>query len=143
MGADDLFMQLWQGKDGWKMVITNLATNEVYELSEYHTDMMKGQDGYYQLLLAASYCPQIQDIWNYRCGAYLRNVCYTDVKVARYNSNETYDKSMLEDFYIDSNMGYGFTQVAECASMVYGYNQEGKKMLSFSTYYDGGGHYKK
>lgn len=140
-GVDNLFMQLWQGKDGWRLVVTNLTTNEKYELSEYHTDMMIGQEPYYQLLLAASYCPADMYIWNSRCEAALRNVCFTDVKVARYNSNETYEASMLEDFYPDSNMGYGFSQAADCASMIYGINQDGKKMISYSCYYDGGRHF--
>lgn len=141
-GADDIFMQFWQGKDGWKMIFTNLTTGQKYELSEYHTDMMKDQHPYYQFLVAASYCPAIQDVWNYNCGAALRNVCYTDIKVARYNSDEVYDNSVLQDFYPDSNMGYGFTQGAGCASMIYGINQDGKKMISFSTYYDGGSHFR-
>lgn len=140
-GADDLFMQLWQGKDGWKLVVTNLSNNQKYELSEYHTDMMKGQDGYFQFLVAASYCPAVMDVWNSRCGAALRNVCYTDIKVARYNSNEVYNDAMLQDFYPEVNMGYGFSQAADCSSMIYGINHEGKKMISYSCYYDGKGHF--
>jgi hypothetical protein len=63
---------------------------------------------------------------------------------------------MFEEFYPGTdNMIYGFTQGADCASMVMGtYEADGTnsyqtgenykagdKYVSFSSYYDGGGHY--
>lgn len=108
-GQDDLFMQLWMTVDGWVLRVTNLTNNKVYQLVEYHKDMMAGQEGYFQLLLATSYCPAVANIWNNRCGAFLRNVSYTNVKIARYNSNNTYTVDMLEDFEMNKNMSYGFS----------------------------------
>ena len=140
-GKDNLFMQLWMSTDGWTLKVTNLTNNKVYTVVDQHKDMMKGQEGYFQLLLAASYCPAVQNIWNNRCGAALRNVCYTNVKVARYNESNTSTRDMLEDFDPLVNMSYGFSQAADGASMIYGINQHGEKMISFSCYYDGGSHF--
>ena len=170
-GGDDLFFQCWQGIDGWILKITNLTTGKIYTINEYHKDMFADSTQYFRFLLAASYVPaldtpnpeypqlQTSTVWNPRCGASLRNVVFDGVKIARYNSDETYDdETMYEDFYPASdNMLYGFAQGADCSSMVMGtYEADGTndykvgenykagdKFVSFSCYYDGGGHYAK
>ena len=153
-GADDLFFQCWQTVNGWILKITNLRTNEVFTLNEYHEGMFSGKQQYFRFLLAASYCPVVQNVWNARCGASLRNVLFDNIYIARYNPSDTYDKSTFEEFYPGSEtMIYGFSQGTDCSSMVYGtYETDGTyasgnsykagdKFVSYSCYYDGGGHY--
>ena len=167
-GGDDLFFQCWQGVNGWILKITNLTTGKVHTLNENHPNMFANSTQYFRFLLAASYVPALDTdipgypllktsaIWNPRCGASLRNIVFDGVNIARYNSDEEYDESMFEEFYPGtSNMIYGFTQGADCSSMVMGtYETDGNnsymtgenykagdKFVSFSSYYDGGGHY--
>ena len=151
-GADDLYFQVWQGVDGWVLRITNLTTNQVFTHNEIHEGMFENSTQYFRFLLAASYCPVVGNIWNARSGAYLRNVVFDGVKIARWNEAETYTEDMYEDFYPDSNMMYGYSQAADCSSMIYSTHnadgtyksghayKAGEKYLSFSCYYDGGGH---
>lgn len=153
-GADDLFFQCWQTIDGWKLDITNLRTNKVYTINEKHGEMLAESTPYLRFLLAASYVPEVGDIWNARNQATLRNVIFDHVYIARFNPSNVYDSSSFEEFYPDSdNMIYGFSQGGDCASMIYdthdsngqylsgnSYNA-GEKFISFSVYYDGGGHY--
>lgn len=153
-GGDDLFFQCWQTVDGWKLNITNLSNNKVFTIDEYHQSMFKNSTQYFRFLLAASYCPVELNVWNARSGASLRNVVYDGIKVARYEADNEYDPSSYEDFYPGSeNMLYGFSQGADCASMIYEAHETdgtyksgnaytaGEKFLSFSCYYDGGSHY--
>lgn len=151
-GADDLFFQCWQMTDGWILKITNLRTNEVYTINEIHEGMFAEKQQYMRFLLAASYCPTVMNVWNPRSGGYLRNVVFDGVQIARYNEAEEYTSDLLMPFYPDSNMSYGFSQAADCSSMVYStYEADGTyrsglsykagtKYLSFSCYYDGGSH---
>lgn len=151
-GADDLFFQCWQMVDGWILKITNLKTGVVYTINELHEGMFEDKVQYFRFLLAASYCPVVANIWNPRCGAYLRNVVFDSVKIARYNETDEYTADMLMDFYPDQNMIYGFSQAADCSSMIYStYEADGtyksgaeykagQKYLSYSCYYDGGSH---
>ena len=140
-GADDLFFQCWQGVDGWIFKITNLTTNKVYTIEEIHEGMFTESIGYFRFLVAASYCPVVSDVWNARCGAYLRNVIFEDLKMARWNEAETYTEDMYEDFFVGENMSYGYSQGAECSSVEYGVRENGTKYISMSCYYDGLGHY--
>lgn len=142
-GADDLFFQCWQGVDGWEFKITNLSNNRVFTINEKHEGMFTESTGYFRFLVAASYCPVVDNVWNARCGAYLRNVIFEDLKVARWNEEEVYTEAMYEDLFLDSNMIYGFSQGAECASMISGVKEDGTKWISMSCYYDGLGHYGK
>lgn len=153
-GADDLRFQCWQTLDGFKMDITNLRTGKVHTIEEKHTGMFEDKAQYMRFLLAASYVPEVGDIWNARNNASLRNVIFDDVYVARYNPTNVYAEEDLEEFYPGSpSMNYGFSQGGDCASMIFGtyatdgtylsgeaYNA-GDKFISFSVYYDGGGHY--
>lgn len=166
--GDDLFFQCWQGVNGWVLKITNLTTGKIHTINEYHQDMFADSTQYFRFLLAASYVPALDTvpdeysllktstIWNPRCGASLRNVVFDGIYMARYNFDENYDKSMYEEFYPGSeNMLYGFAQGADCASMIMGTYEEdgtnsyatgenykaGDRFVSFSCYYDGGGHY--
>ena len=125
------------------MKITNLRTNQVFTIDERHAGMFAGNEQYLRFLLAASYCPVVDKVWNARCGAYLRNVVFDHVQIARYNESDVYTAESLMDFYPGINMSYGFSQAADGASMIYGKNQRGEKMISFSCYYDGGSHYDK
>ena len=155
-GADDLFFQCWQGVDGWLFRITNLRTNQVFEIDERHEGMFAGSEQYLRFLLAASYCPVVPDVWNARCGAFLRNVVFDGNKIARYVASEfAYEKDFsnsLLDFYPGENMIYGYSQASDCASMIYATREadgtyksgnayhEGDKYISYSCYYDGGSH---
>lgn len=155
-GADDLFFQCWQGVDGWILKITNLRTNQVFTIDERHEGMFAGSEQYFRFLLAASYCPVVDDVWNARCGAFLRNVVFDGNKVSRYVASEfEYEKDFsqsLLDFYPGENMIYGYSQASDCASAIYGVRTEngtyasgntynaGDKYISFSSYYDGGSH---
>lgn len=152
--GDDLFFQCWQTIDGWVLKITNLANNKVFTINEYHKNMFGNSTQYFRFLLAASYCPVVENVWNSRCGASLRNVVFDGIKIARYEEDNEYDGSTFEDFYPGTdNMFYGFSQGADCASMIYDTHKEdgtygsgnayttGQKFLSFSCYYDGGSHY--
>lgn len=153
-GADDLFFQCWQTIDGWILKITNLKTNKVFTINETHKDMFKDCTQYFRFLLAASYCPVTLNVWNARSNASLRNVVFDNINIARYNETNEYDSSSFEEFYPGTdNMIYGFSQGADCASMIYGTHESdgtynsgntytmGQKFLSFSCYYDGGSHY--
>lgn len=162
-GADDLFFQVWQHKDGWTLKITNLRTNQAHTLEEHHTDMFAGKQQYFRYLLAASYCPADDPtVWDGRCGAYLRNVVFDGIKIARYDESRDginylteanpYTSDLFEDFNPTSNMNYGFSQGADCASAKYGTYTEGGTYksgntyeagdyyMSYSCYYDGGTH---
>lgn len=151
-GADDLFFQCWQTVNGWILKITNLNTGIVYTINELHEGMFEEKQQYFRFLLAASYCPVVSNIWNPRCGAYLRNVVFDNVKIARYNETDEYTADMLLDFYPGQNMIYGFSQASDCSSMVYStYEADGTyksgnsykagdKYISYSCYYDGGSH---
>lgn len=168
--GDDLYFQCWQGVNGWLLKITNLSTGKTYTINEYHQNMFIDSTQYFRFLLAASYVPALDDVpaaypllkgstvWNPRCGASLRNVVFDGVYVARYNIDETYDESMFEEFYPGTeNMIYGFSQGADCSSMLMGkYEADGTNnyvtgenykagdtYVSFSCYYDGGSHYDK
>ena len=155
-GADDLKFQCWITIDGFKMDITNLTTNKVYTINERHAGMFEDKAQYMRFLLAASYVPVVGDVWNARNQASLRNVVFDDVYIARYNPTNEYSSESFEEFYPGSdNMIYGFTQGGDCASMIYETYKEdgtylsgqaytkGEKFISFSVYYDGGGHYSK
>ena len=155
-GADDLKFQCWQTIDGWIMHITNLTTNKVYIIEEKHTNMFEESAQYMRFLLAASYVPVVGDIWNARNQASLRNVLFDNVYIARFNPTNEYSPETFEEFYPGSeNMNYGFSQGADCASMITDTYKEdgnyisgqsykkGERFISFSVYYDGGGHYSK
>lgn len=152
--GDDLFFQCWQTVDGWILKITNLANNKVFTINEYHQSMFKNSTQYFRFLLAASYCPVELNVWNARSGASLRNVVFDNINIARYEEDNEYDGTTFEEFYPGTdNMLYGFSQGAYGASMVYETHKTdgkygsgnaytaGQKFLSFSCYYDGGGHY--
>ena len=150
--GDDLFFQCWQTVDGWVLKITNLTTGRVHTINEYHKDMFAGSEQYFRFLLAASYCPVVGNVWNTRCEAYLRNVVFDGVRIARYNSTNEYTEDMMEDFYPGENMAYGYSQGTDCSSMIYAKHEEdgtyksgqtyskGDKYISYSCYYDGGSH---
>lgn len=139
--GDRLLFQCYQGIDGWTLHITNLATNKVYTIEEKHEGMFEGNTQYFRFLLAASYCPVTPNIWNARSGGYLRNVVFENPIIARWNEEEIYDESMYESLYPGSDtMIYGFSQAGDCASMEYNVDEQGNKLISFSCYYDGGGH---
>ena len=153
-GADDLKFQCWQTIDGWIMNITNLTTNKVYTINEKHTGMFEDSIQYFRFLLAASYVPVVGDIWNARNNASLRNVIFENIYVSRFNPTNTYTEDTFEEFYPGSpSMLYGFSQGGDCASMIFDSHKEngtylsglpynaGDKFVSFSVYYDGGGHY--
>ena len=155
-GADDLKFQCWQTIDGWIMHITNLTTNKVYTIEEKHTNMFEDSAQYMRFLLAASYVPVVGDIWNARNQASLRNVVFDNVYISRFNASNEYTSDTFEEFYPGSdNMIYGFSQGADCASMICDTYKEngtylsgntysaGERFISFSVYYDGGGHYSK
>ena len=142
-GGDDLFFQCWQGTDGFILHITNLTTGQVFKIEEIHPGINADQEQYLRFLVSASYCPVVDTIWNARCGASLRNVVYDGINIARWNENEEYTESMYEEFYPDSNMSYGFSQAADCASMIFGKYEDGRKYISMSCYYDGGEHFNK
>ncbi len=152
--GDDLFFQCWQTVDGWILKITNLANNKVFTINEYHQNMFKNSTQYFRFLLAASYCPVVMNVWNARSGASLRNVVFDNINIARYEEDNEYDGTTFEEFYPGTdNMLYGFSQGADCASMVYATHESdgqyksgnsysaGQKFVSYSCYYDGGSHY--
>ena len=158
--GDDLFFQCWQTVDGWILKITNLTTGVVYTINEIHEGMFvndegsafKDNSGYFRFLLAASYCPVVSNVWNARCGAYLRNVVFDHIKIARFNESNVYTEDELQDFYPGVNMAYGYSQGTDCSSMIYATREadgvyksgqtyaKGDQYLSFSCYYDGGSH---
>ena len=155
-GADDLKFQCWQTIDGFKMDITNLTTGKVYTIEEKHTGMFEDKAQYMRFLLAASYVPEVGDVWNARNQGSLRNVIFDNVYVARFNPTNVYTEDMFEEFYPGSpTMHYGFSQGGDCASMIFDtYEADGtysngqayhagEKYISYSVYYDGGNHYHK
>ena len=150
IGGDDLNFVCYQGVNGWNLTITNLRTNQKFYINENHEGMFADATQYLRFLIAASYCPVANTVWNARCGAYLRNVVFDGMKIARWNAEETYTEAMYEDFYPGSpNMIYGFSQASDCAHMISGkYTEngtyksgngysEGTYYMSFSCYYDG------
>lgn len=150
INGDDLFFQCYQGVDGWNLTITNLRTNQKFEINENHKNMFADTTQYLRFLIAASYCPVTNTVWNARCGAYLRGVVFDGMKIARWNESETYDPSMYEDFYPgSSNMHYGFSQGSDCSDMECGVYTEagtyksgeakvqGAHYMIFDCYYDG------
>jgi hypothetical protein len=149
-GADDLFFEVIATVDGWTLNITNLRTNVVSTINEVHPDFHSESTPYFRFLLAASYCPVVGDVWNSRSGAYLKNVVFDHIKIARWNSSNDYSNATFEDFYPgESTMDYGYSQAADCASFEFGTYEsagnyksgnsysKGDKYLIFSTYYDG------
>ena len=166
--GDDLFFQCWQTVNGWKLDITNLRTGRVHSINEYHEGMFSSSTQHFRFLMAASYVPALDsvpnelkglknsNVWNPRSGASLRNVVFDNIYIARYNASDEYYESDFEEFYPGSdNMIYGFAQGSDCSSMIMGnYDHDGTEQyvtgenyktgdryVSFSCYYDGGGHY--
>ena len=129
------------------MDITNLTTGKVYTIEEKHSGMFEDKAQYMRFLLAASYVPEVGDIWNARNQGSLRNVIFDNVYVARFNPTNVYTEDMFEEFYPGTpNMHYGFSQGGDCASMIYETYKEdgtylsgqaykkGEKFISFSVY---------
>ena len=152
-GADDLKFQCYAGKDGYKLVITNLTTSEEFVINEYHKDSNIDNTHYLRFLLAASYCPVVGNAWNARSGAYLKDVIFENTRVAHYNDKEQYDEGMMEEFYPGADsFNYGFSQAADCASALFGSFEKngkypngaeykkGQRYINFSCYYDGSHH---
>lgn len=150
-GADDLLFECYQHLNGWNLTITNLRTNEEFKIDEVHEGMYESSSsGYLRFLLAASYCPVVENVWNTRCGAYLTNVVFDNIKIARWNEEGIYNDEDLEDFYPgESCVNYGFSQGGDCASYSYGVREsdgtyasgntykKGDKYLIYNTFYDG------
>jgi hypothetical protein len=159
IGGDDLFCELMAVETGWIFSVTNLRTGVNKTVLQKYTDNNTlGSTEYLRMMLGASYCPTIENLWDARRGdIYIRNVVFDGVKVARYDAShvatEDYrnDAEALEDFYPgEAAVAYGFAQGADCASFRYGTRnrdgvyasgneyKKGDKYLIYNTFYDGG-----
>lgn len=152
-GADDLFLEAYAYENGWYCCVTNLRTNEKWGYTHIHEGMNTTQSDYMRVLLAASYCPVEGNLWNARDGGYFKNVVFEDVKVAKYRADgdeDGYQSAEKENFFFgEDTLFNGFTQAADCASLLYGTTDEagvwksglekitGSNWFSFSSYYDG------
>ena len=152
-GADDLNFEVIQTVDGFTLNLTNLGTGKVYTIKEHHKGMLAGKEGYMRFLLAASLCPVRGNLWNARSGAYIRNIVYQNIKVARYNESNDYRNAELLDFYPGRDtISHGFYQAGDCASYEHSFYKTGgilgkgdnakaykagDEYLSYSSFYDG------
>jgi hypothetical protein len=149
--ADDLWIEVIGTLDSIQLTIKNMRTNVTHVHLENHPGYKSTSDIVYgRMLLAASYCPVVPNVWDGANGGYLKNVVFDQVKIGKYQADNTYEADDLEDFYPDTpNLNNGFAQGAEFADWTMGVHkangtyqsgatyQEGEKWLVFSTYYDG------
>lgn len=149
-GADDLFIEAIGGRDTWTLRITNLATGERFGYTHSHEGVNAGKEGYYRINAVVTMIAAMGNPWDARCGGFLKNVVWEDLKVARYRADETYPDVAKEEFYPGlPTLDYGYTQGADCAHLTVGVHAEdgvyksgavylkGSKYLAFSSYYDG------
>ena len=149
-GADDLFLEAYSYEDGFYVLVTNLRTGEKWGHTHFHEGMNATQEKYMRVLVAASYCPVEGNVWNARDGGFLKNVVFEDVRVARYQADGDYSDVEKEEFFFgEETLFNGFTQAADCASLLYGTTDVagkwasgndkivGSHWFSFSSYYDG------
>ena len=149
-GADDLFLEASANENGWYVCVTNLRTGEKWGYTHTHTGMNSTQANYMRVLLAASYCPVEGNVWNARDGGFIKNVVFEDVKVSKYQADGDYSDVERENFYPGEDAFFnGYTQAADCASLLYGITDVagtwesgndrlvGSNWYSFSSYYDG------
>ncbi len=149
-GADDLFIEAIGGRDTWTLRITNLATGEKFGYTHSHEGVNAGKEGYYRINAVVTMIAAMGNPWDARCGGFLKNVVWEDLKVARYRADETYPDAAKEEFYPGlPTLDYGYTQGADCAHLTVGVHAEdgvyksgaaylkGSKYLAFSSYYDG------
>lgn len=150
-GADDLFIEIYATLNGIGLKITNMRTGIEHIHTETHTGYRTLSDIVYgRMLLAASYCPVVSNLWDGANGGYLKNVVFDQVKIGKYKENNVYLEEDLEDFYPDTpNVNNGFAQGAEWADWETGTHakdgtyksgeayKKGTKWVVFSCYYDG------
>lgn len=149
-GADDLFIEAIGGKDTWILRVTNLATGETFGYTHTHEGMNEGKEMFFSVNAVVTLIAAMGNPWDARCGGFLKNVVWEDIKVARYRTDEIYSDADKEEFYpgLDT-VAYGYTQGADCAHLTVGTHKEdgayksgalfkqGDKYLAYSSYYDG------
>lgn len=149
--ADDLFIEVEATLNGVSMKITNMTTMVEHVHTEVHEGYRTEADLVYgRMLLAASYCPVVANLWDGANGGYLKNVLFDRVKIGTYQADGIYEEADLEDFYPDTpNVNNGFAQGAQWADWKTDTHKADGQYLSgldykkddkwvvFSCYYDG------